>query len=146
MNAPTTYQSCLYRKTRCLAEFFGVRRVCLHPHQVVNAEGIPAPPARRGVFNALKTSGSYCFGYALKLPSSLQSSSVAESNGLINKTFYQKVFWLLFFKKVTASPVLSPLNTNLSSLPYEKKSRFLKNQPFALKSAGDIPVYFIKFL
>ena len=52
-----------------------------------------------GVFNALKTSGSYCYGYALKLPSSLQSSSVAESNGLGDKTFYQKSFCATFFKK-----------------------------------------------
>ena len=64
-----------------------------------------------GVFNALKTGGSYCYGCELKLPSSLQSTSVAENGGLADKTFYQKVFWLLFFKKVTASYAL---NYNLS--------------------------------
>ena len=54
---------------------------------------------------------------------------MAESNGLGDKTFYQKVFWLLFFKKVTASPVPYVLNTNLKnklktlneSLPLEGK-------------------------
>ena len=52
-----------------------------------------------GVFNALKTSGSYCFGYKLKLPSGLQSASGAESNGLGNKTFFQKSFLRSFFTK-----------------------------------------------
>ena len=95
-----------------------LQKMMLFRHHFRIATGMFAPitnrerrrhtsPRRRGggVFNALKTSGSYCYGYALKLPSSLQSSSVAESGGLANKTFYQKVFWLLFFKKVTASPV-----------------------------------------
>ena len=75
----------------------------------MNAEGRNAPAGE-----AVKTSGSYCFGYKLKLPSGLQSSSVAESNGSANKTFYQKVFVELFSKSSRLPRPPSPLNYNLA--------------------------------
>ena len=81
----------------------------------LNRGGEADQPRRRGggVFNALKTGGSYCYGCELKLPNSLQTTSVAESNGLSNKTFYQKVFAELFSISDPFPPFPAPPKTNL---------------------------------